>query len=425
MSELQTALLAIGLTVIVAVYLYGWWQQRKYRRRFGASFKAPSSDALYREAPTRPATTYADEAPAVREEVPTAPAAQEVDHFIDIETLAPPAEVETPPLVPEVRETPHVAPIEEAHDAPLEEPEASTPVAPAPAPAAVASPAAVPQDENCALLDVRSDFILELVLAEPAPAAVLGGLWQRKFDFGKPMQVCGLTLTNPAAASHWERAPAEGPTLYSRFRIALQLVDRSGAVPATKLADFRDLVLGIARLIGAAASVADLNQTHQNALELDAFCAEVDQMVGLNLVVPGERQMTGARIAEAAALQGLTLEADGAFHLLGAQGHSLFALINQDSRPFQHHMLATHTTRGLTLLLDVPRVEAPAVQFDRMLDIGRALARDLQLNMVDDQRIVLTDAGLTRIRQQITAVEARMREHAIAPGSAQARRLFA
>ncbi len=40
MSELQKSLLMIGLGVIIAVYVYGWWQQRSYRRKFGTAFKA-------------------------------------------------------------------------------------------------------------------------------------------------------------------------------------------------------------------------------------------------------------------------------------------------------------------------------------------------------------------------------------------------
>src|SRR3990170_1815786 len=49
MSELQTALLIIGFSVIAAVYAYGWWQQRRYRRKFGATFKTGHADALYQE----------------------------------------------------------------------------------------------------------------------------------------------------------------------------------------------------------------------------------------------------------------------------------------------------------------------------------------------------------------------------------------
>ncbi len=120
----------------------------------------------------------------------------------------------------------------------------------------------------------------------------------------------------------------------------------------------------------------------------------------------------------------MRLEADGAFHLLNAQGHSLFSLINQDSKPFQHHTLDTFGTPGITLLLDVPRVEHPAVQFDQMVCAAHEMSRELQTNMVDDNRVVLSDAGLTRTRAQIAMVEDKMCENHLPPGSAQTRRLF-
>lgn len=385
MSELQAALLAIGFGVIVAVYAYGWWQQRKYRRKFGAAFKASHADALYQESVPKPAEPVEHVMAAVEPQTEEPLAVTQVDDDVVGEAAG--------PLVS--------GPVEE-----VIEPAAET---------------RKMQDDACALLDARSDFVVELALAEPAPAAVLDGLWQRKFDFGKPVMVCGLTLNTP----HWERAIAESQTLYERFRIALQLVDRGGAISAAKLGDFRDLVLGIADHIKADAAVPDVHETHQRALELDAFCADVDQMVGINLVPPGERQLNGSRIAQAAAMFGMTLEADGAFHALDAQGHSLFSLINHDSKPFQPHTLETFGTTGVTLLLDVPRVAHPSAQFDRMLETAREFARELQVNVVDDRRVVLSDGGLELIRNQIAAVEAKMAENGIPPGSAQARRLFA
>lgn len=376
MSELQATLLAIGFGVIVAVYAYGWWQQRKYRRKFGAAFKASHADALYQESAPRP------DAP--------------VEHVVT--EIAPEA------AEPQLHE--EVAPVAEAHAEPEEQ---------------VIEPHVVKAlDESCALLDIRSDFIIELRLAEPSPAAVLDGLWQRKFDFGKPVQVCGLSLNT----QHWERAIADSQMLYERFRIAVQLVDRGGAISAAKLGDFRDLVLGIAKHIKADSTVPNVHETHHHAIELDTFCADVDQMVGINLVPPGERQLAGSRIAQAASLLGMSLEADGAFHALDAQGHSLFSLINHDSKPFQHHTLETFSTGGVTLLLDVPRVPHPAALFDRMLETAREFARELQVNVVDDRRVVLSDSSLSLIREQIAGVEAKMAENGIAPGSAQARRLF-
>lgn len=372
MSELQVALLAIGFAAIVAVYAFGWWQQRQHRRKFGASFRASQADALYQESDAKP----------------------------DERTRQ--------AFSPEMVEVVLNDAMHDGGDAagmqPVEESGATTLL-----------------DESCALLDTCSDFIIELHLDEPGPPAVLDGLWQRKFDFGKPVHVCGLTL----GAERWERAIAESKVLYARFRIALQLVDRGGAVSAAKLVEFRDLVLGLAKNIKADASVPDVNEIQRHAVELDQFCAEVDQMVGINLVPPGERLLSGKKIAQAAALQGMTLESDGAFHLLDARGRSLFTLINQDAKPFHVHTLEAFRTAGITLLLDVPRTLNPVAQFDLMTRIAHEFARELQTNLVDDHLVVLSDSGLALIRTRIAGIETKMRDNGIVPGSGQARRLFA
>lgn len=365
MSELQTALLLIGAGVMVAVYLYGWWQQRRLSRKFGTAFKASHADALYQEGPVR--------------------SAPPVQHTL--------VETSSEPLI-EAAAVPHPA------DVPAIPPNAL--------------------DESCALLDGRSDFMIDLHLREPSTGAVLGGFWQRKFDFGKPVHVCGLTLNG----QRWERVIAESQSLYVSLRIALQMVDRGGVISATKLADFRDLILGIARQIEAETTVADITVTHARAVELDALCAQVDQMVGINLIPPGDRLLPVSRIVQAAALHDMRLESDGALHFFNEQGQSVFSLTNHDTKPFQHHTLATASSTGITLLLDVPRVEQPALQFDLMARVAHELAQELQLNLVDDQRVVLTAGGVERIRAQIVQVGAQMTDNGIVAGSAQARRLF-
>ena len=370
MSELQKALLMIGIGVIVAVYLFGWWQQRSYRRRFGTAFKSSHADALYQGSGDG--------------------GASRVEHSM-LDVAVDDALVDT--IIPGAA----ISGVSAA------EPAASSTL-----------------DDSCLLLNARSDFIIELRLAEPSHASVLDGFWQRKFDFRKTVQVCGFTLVT----KKWERAIAESQVLYERFRVALQLVDRGGAISEAKLADFRDLVLGVAKQIKADATVPDIHETNHHALELDAFCAEVDQMVGVNLVPPKGRLLRAGQVAEAASLLGMTLEADGAFHLLDAHGKSLFSLINHDNQPFQHLTLDTTSTAGITLLLDVPRVEEPGSQFDRMLQVARVLAKDLQVSMVDDHRVALSESGLALIRERINDVELKMCAKGLTPGSSQARRLF-
>lgn len=362
MSELQKALLVIGLSAIIAVYAIGWWQQRHYRRKFDATFKKskPQEDALYQD---------------------------------------------------NALKSPQLVQLSVLHDEKLRASD-NLPVA--------ESLIADATDELCAILNDRSDFILELQLHEPSPASVLGALSQRKFDFGKPVNICGLTL----AGQRWERAIADSPTLYSQFKVALQLVDRGGLISSAKLSDFRDLVVGIAQHIQAKIIVPDVQKTMHAGLQLDAFCVVVDQMVGVNLLPAGSRLLSGSAIAQALAAQEMTLESDGAFHLLNDQGHSQFSLINRDTQAFQPQTLQTCTTAGLTLLLDVPRVTEPARQFDQMMFVAHELAKALQVNLVDDRRIELTELGLIQIRAKVSEVEAKMREQGIVSGSAQARRLF-
>jgi FtsZ-interacting cell division protein ZipA len=355
---LQTALLALGIVAIVAVFGFGWWQQRSFHRKFGAALKANQTEAVYQT-----------------------PSTQNKNEPVQ----------NTTPDQPEVEE------------GVLKE-----------------KPSTTLLDGMCASLNVQCDFIMEIQLVEACPAAALGGIWQRKFDFAKPVHVCGLTQNG----QQWERAIAESPTLYSRFRIALQLVDRSGAVSVSKLTDFRDVVLGVVNQIKADVVVADVAEAHLRAIELDKLCAEVDQMIGINLVPPGVRQLPGSRIALAASLHGMSLEADGVFHLLDESGHGILSLINQNNKPFQQHNLDALSTPGITLLLDVPRVEKPVVQFDRMVRVAQELSKELQVNMVDDNRVVLSESGMERIREQVARIEAKMTYHGIEPGSAQARRLF-
>lgn len=374
MSELQISLLLIGVAVVLAMVGYNWWLQRQYRRKFGAAFEPGREDALYRTVAEK------SEPVSAAEELPLVSAADT--------------------LIEEVEQT-LPGDIEQAlPGAPLRVPTA---------------------DGVCALLDNATDYVALLSLKAPASAQALAPLWQKRFDFGKNVHACGLN----AATGAWEKVIAESPLAYSAFKLALQLVDRSGAVSEVRLSDFRDMVLDIAMQLEAEADLPDEVATSARAAELDSFCAEVDRMIGLNILPSGERQFSGVEVTHVTELHGMSLQADGAFHLLDEQGHTLFSLGNLDNTPFQHHTLAQTWIGGLTLLLDVPRVEQPALRFDQMAVLARQLAMDLRAAVVDDHRVALGVAGFAQIREQIAAIEERMVSGHIIPGSAQARRLFA
>jgi FtsZ-interacting cell division protein ZipA len=378
MSDLQIALLIIGLVVIAAVYGYSKWQQREYSRRLG---NAPAQ--------RRASNPTADLFKPLSEKLAQSKFANQLESWLDH------------PLIKQSNEPAPASP-----SLPVVEAEIIAPVLVA---------------DTCILFNEPGDFVVELKLTTPCTASALAALWPHKFDFGKPVQVCGLTQDAP----HWERVIADSTVLYRHLRIALQLVDRSGVMSMIKMASFADLIQSIAQNLPAECLIPDLNTSHQQAQELDKFCLSVDKMVGINLVPLNDNILFGTQIAQAATTQNLSLEADGAFHLLNIQGHSLFSLINQQNELFQHHSLHNLKTSGVTLLLDVPRANDPLGQFDLMLNIALQLADELNLNLVDDYLVTLDDGGLSAIRTQIAEVEARMFENGLTPGSVHARRLFA
>ena len=352
MSELQISLLAIGIAVIVAVYLYNFWVQRQYQRKFGDAFK-PQEDALY--------------------------------HGVTPQKRDKPVEVAEPQKLPAAEKARVNAP-----------------------------------DEVCTLLDVATDYIIEIFPISLASANALAPLWQRRFDFGKNVNACGQN----AATGIWEKVIADSHVSYSAFRLGLQLANRAGAVSAARLSDFRDLAREISANLQAETAMSDVEDSASYALRLDAFCAEVDQMIGINLLPNGEISLPANEIAQVAQLQGMSLQADGAFHLLDTRGFTVYSMSNVDTIPFQHHTFNHMRVKGLTLLLDVPRVAQPAQRFDDMVVLARQLAQDLGAAMVDDHLAMLSDASLAQIREQIVAIEHRMLAADIQPGSAQARRLF-
>lgn len=373
MSELQISLLCIGIALILAVYGYSWYQQRQYRRKFGTAFETRQEDALYRLA-TGKSKSFPEESATAGPSygLPSGPAAQ--------------------PLPGEGAQH---APHEGLHTQPA--------------------------DGVCDLLNDATDYIAVLSLKSPASAHALAPLWQQRFDFGKNVYACGLN----AATGKWEKAIAESHAAYATFKLAMQLADRSGAASEVRLSDFRDLARLIATQMDAKAELPDVAAASVRALELDSFCAEVDQMTGLNIMPSGERTFSGGEIARVAGQHDMSLQADGAFHLLDAQGYTVFSLGNYDNTPFQHHTLPQIWVNGLTLLLDVPRVERPTERFEQMAVLARQLAMDLHAAVVDDHRVALGEPGIAQIREQIAAIESRMLFGKVTPGSAQARRLFA
>jgi FtsZ-interacting cell division protein ZipA len=355
MSEFQLSLLTIGIIVVAGVYLYGFWQQWRYRRSQGESFKSQFTESSVQTASNK------------------------------VRTIDTQPEEPGDPLLG----------LEGAFDSSV-------------------------ADEVCGLLNDATDYVVTFLLKHPLAPDALDALWQRRFDFGKSVHACGLNT----GSGLWERLIPDSEQTYRAFRLSLQLVDRTGSVSEMRLAGFRDLLNEIAKQLQIEVRLPSVEEAMQRAQELDRFCADVDQMIGINLLASGDRKLFGTEVSAVAERLGMSLQSDGTFHLADEFGVTLFNLSASDGTVFQHHTLNQTRVDSLTLLLDIPRVSEPVRCFDEMVALAQELTKTLRAILVDDQRVALSDGAIAQIRAQVAATEDLMLVGHITPGSAQALRLF-
>ena len=388
MSELQIGLLALGAAVVGLVYGFNVLQEWRFRKKTRQAFARHHDDVLLNV----PKNNVRDGVKATRLEPVLVDAAG-----ADNEPEAPGFEPELPPLDPhDIPELPRLD-----DDIDLEEE------------TDFAFDSADHQALVVAMLDPSLDFIAEVVFHQSHELAAMP-----RFNVAKRVQIIGRT-----EKGLWKPAEILPGTRYKQLNIGLQLVDRGGAVTEQELASFCQQVSRFADEHNAAVSFPQRQQKLVAARELDRFCSEVDMLIGINIVP--HQPIDGARLRSFSEAGGLQLEPDGAFHYLADSGNSLYSLAAADQTPFSYHNLLDHSFAALTLLFDVPRVAGGVEVFDRALEFAQQLAHEFDAQLVDDNHRVLSDVGLTRIRDQLQHIYGSMDDRGIAPGSVAALRLFA
>ncbi|HUL40586.1 MAG TPA: cell division protein ZipA C-terminal FtsZ-binding domain-containing protein [Burkholderiales bacterium] len=275
-------------------------------------------------------------------------------------------------------------------------------------------------DKAPAVLDPEIMFIAEISRADSFPPEVVKTFLKYLLEFGRRITCLGFR----EKTSTWERLEETADARYIRIRVGLQLADRSGFVNESQLALFCDMLQGFAENTGAAVQFAERRAALSNAVDLDKFCAEVDISIGLNVVAQDGQTFHGTKLRALSEAAGFRLQEDATFHYLDEHGESLFTLSCHEPVSFTSEQIKNISVRGVTFLLDVPRVANGMRVFDKMLTCARQFAASLDGVLVDDNRIPLNDSGIERIRQQLSAVYTAMDQRNISAGSPRALRLF-
>jgi len=358
MSDLQFALVIIGIVVVLIVYLYNLWQERVLRNRL-AHLNEGAADAN-----------------------------QSMDNGIASHRIEPTLGAFSGDI--------------KSHDAGF---------------------ASIDSADLLDLngIDIDLEYGATLTLASPIGESALRDLRSQLGVFGKPIRIFGWD-TN---AQDWLLLERGSHARSVKLQIGLLLVNRTGPISAHHISEFCDTLNAWANTHDAEIVLSDVSEALQVSRDLDLFCADVDVIVGFNVIAPEGNAFTGTQIATAAVAVGFNLEPDGLFHWQDAIGQTLFTLENQGQESLSLERLSSVHTNALTLLLDVPRVAHGSEVLEQMAKAGQALAAALGGTLVDDNRIPLVETSIAKIKTQLDSIYASMARRKILAGSQRALRIFA
>ncbi len=367
MNDLQLGLLAAGAVVIALVILYNWVQERRARRRAEKAFGHEAGDALF------------DTPPAARK-----PAA---------------AEERREPVLGRLPGTERSEPVL-----------ARTQAQPMPAGEALALSGG-PQAE----ISSRIDTVAVILADDPVTSEQVEPLEDALQAHTTPVHIEGIV------DEQWHPIATSPKRSWRELRAGLQLASRKGPLGEEEIAAFNEAIAQFAGRVNAVSQREAPATAATRARELDAFCADADIEVAVNLVGEMGATFAVAKMKQLALEQGFAETADGELVAYGADGAPDFVIRRFDapgSKP-----TPTYFT-GLTFALDVPHVADAPAAFDAMVARAGQLAQRLGARLVDDNRRALTDAGIAAIRRSVEKVARDMEAHGVPAGSPLARRLF-
>ena len=275
-------------------------------------------------------------------------------------------------------------------------------------------PTEPPAELVSATIDTKLNYVVSMDAAEFIPTDYLKMVFS-EHGFNRRILWQGFN----ESTRQWD--PLNVPGRYQRLSVGVPLVDRLGAITDNELQEFYGLIKELAEKWMAVIDLPSRQDALQSAKELDEFCMLADVSVGINIISPSGEAFSLQQISEVAFSLDMQKVRENEYHRLDDNGVEIYTLstlgfLNDPENPTSAH--------GLTFLFDVPLVANGLDAFDEMLAYARVAAGTLSGLLVDDNRRALSDAGIEKIRQQISEIYAAMENEQIPPGSPRAVSLF-
>jgi hypothetical protein len=378
-GELQIALVAVGITIIVLLILYNKWQERRHSRKVDKAFRSDHPDVLL-----NPGAGIGDNVGGNRFE-------------------------------------PGLGDREEAQGNPLhlyDDGEPHSGAGPATSYPSEVRRVALPLP---AVLDPRVDCIIRIDAIDAIEVAKVWAEQTRRFDgLSRPL----YWFAFDDGENLWRPIDAHSSGAAHKFLAALQLVNRQGPISESDFLRFTGSMQRLAEQFHAVPEGIPLRaEILGAATELDRFCESVDKLIVIN-VVANNLPFPATKIRGLAESAGLQLCEDGSFHADDDSGQTLYVLGNCEPTLFTAEGMSSLQTRAVSLTFEVPRVSDGGAVFEQMMQFAVRLAEVLDGAVVDDDGYPFGTEALGGIRGHIQQFQARMAEVGIIAGSPLALRLF-
>ena len=212
-------------------------------------------------------------------------------------------------------------------------------------------------------------------------------------------------------AGYWSLPDRFG--FYSEMLIAVQLATRRHSLSEIDASRFIATVQQIAVSIDADFDPPDVGRLVQQAAALDTMCARFDVQITLTLEALAE-QWSHANVDAAAIEAGLSGVERERWERVDAERPIALSMTSAAAFP----------TQRLTLALDVPRSSAEPSPLSILFDVAHQLAARLNARVVDDNGRIVESTARSLIEVELEKLAGDMRAAGIEPGSVRARRLY-
>jgi len=165
------------------------------------------------------------------------------------------------------------------------------------------------EDRPVVLQDETINYRVQLHPSETVGLAALIDAIQRQGDFGKRVHWLGMN----SLTGGWEEVGQGSAKEYLNIAATLQLADRTGPVSDSDLAAFCSQVQTVADELVAVAEFPKRQPALALAAALDQFCADVDVLIGANIITQNGVAFAATKVRAMAEAAGMKLQPDARF----------------------------------------------------------------------------------------------------------------